>query len=121
MPAARNLVNNLAGLGIRISYWTNYKWNAQYCENTSRLRAFIPKTTGKPVGMSLLRTAWVKLNLLLTDVGQFHLSMHKWGLDFSSNCKCGASEQTANRVLIACPTHRAPHGARDLTVLDDET
>ena len=36
-------------------------------------------------------------------------------------CKCGASEQTADRVLTACPIHRAPHGARGLTVLDDET
>ena len=32
-----------------------------------------------------------------------------------------ASEQTANHVLIACRIQRAPHGARGLTVLDDET
>ena len=38
-----------------------------------------------------------------------------------SNCECGASEQTADHVLTACPIHRAPHGARGLTVLDDET
>ena len=37
------------------------------------------------------------------------------------NCECGASEQTADHVLTACPIHRAPHGARGLTVLDDET
>ena len=47
--------------------------------------------------------------------------MHKWGLVPSSNCECGASEKTADHVLTACPTHRAPHGARGLTVLDDET
>ena len=104
--------NNLAGLGIRVSYWTNYKWNAQYCENTSRLRAFIPKTTGKPVGMSLPRTAWVKLNSLRTGIGRFHSSMHTRGLGFSPNCKCGASEQTADHLLITCPTRWAPHGAR---------
>ena len=39
----------------------------------------------------------------------------------SPNCECGASEQTADHVLTACPLHRAPHGARGLTVLDDET
>ena len=33
----------------------------------------------------------------------------------------GASEQTADHVLTACPIHWAPHGARGLTVLDDET
>ena len=47
--------------------------------------------------------------------------MHKWGLVLSPNCECGASEQTADHVLTACPIHRAPHGARGLTVLDDKT
>ena len=46
--------------------------------------------------------------------------MHKWGLAPSPNCECGASEQTADHVLTACPIHWAPHGARGLTVLDDE-
>ena len=47
--------------------------------------------------------------------------MHKWGLTLSPNCKCGASEQTADHVLTACPIHQAPHGAQSLTVLDDKT
>ena len=42
-------------------------------------------------------------------------------LALSSNCKCGAYEQTADHVLTACPIHLAAHGARGLTVLDDET
>ena len=71
--------------------------------------------------MSLPQAAWVKLNRLRTGVGRFHLSMHKWGLAPSPNCECGASEQTADHVLTACPIHRAPHGARGLTILDDET
>ena len=32
VPAARNLLNNLAGLGIRAFEWTNRKWNAEYYE-----------------------------------------------------------------------------------------
>ena len=64
---------------------------------------------------------WFKLNRLRTGVGRFHSSMHKWGLAPSPNCECGTSEQTADHVLTACPIHRAPHGARGLTVLDDET
>ena len=63
----------------------------------------------------------VKLNRLRTGVGRFHSSMHKWGLAPSSNYECGASEQTADHVLTAYPIHRAPHGARGLTVLDVET
>ena len=50
-----------------------------------------------------------------------HSSMHKWGLAPSPNRECGASEQTADYVLTVCPIHRVPHGARGLTVLDDET
>ena len=80
-----------------------------------------PGTRARPVGMGLPRAAWVNLNRLRTGVGRFHSSMHKWGLAPSPNCECGASEQTADRVLTACSIHRAPHGAPGLTVLDDET
>ena len=121
VPAARNLLNNLARLGIRTSEWTNHKWKMEYCENVSRLRAFVPRTGAKSVEMGLSRAAWVRLNRLRTGVGQFHLSMYKWGLAPSPNCECGASEQTADHVLTACPIDRAPHGARGLTVLDDKT
>ena len=114
VPAARNLLNNLSRLGIRASEWTNQKWNAEYCENASRLRAFVPGTGARPVGMGLPREAWVKLNRLRTGVRQIHSSMHKWGLAPSPNCECGVSEQTADHVLTACRIHRAPRGARGL-------
>ena len=121
VPAARNFSNNLARLGIRASEWTNHKWKTEYCENASRLCVFVPGTSSRPVGMGLPRAAWVKLNRLRTGVGQFHSSIHEWGLALSPNCECGASEQTADHVLTACLIHRAPHGARGWTVLDDET
>ena len=121
VPGARNLLENLARLGIRASEWTNHKWNAEYCENASRLRAFVPRTGSRPVGMGLPRAAWVKLNRLRTGVGRFHSSMQKWCLAPLPSCECGASEQTTNHVLTACPIHRAPHGARGLMVLNNET
>ena len=121
VPAALNLLDNLARFYIRASEWTNHKRNAEDCENASRLRAFVPRTGAMPVGMGLRRVAWVKLNRLRTGVGRFHSSMHKWGLAPSPNCECGASEQTVDHVLTAYPIHWAPHGARGLTVLDDET
>ena len=77
VPAALNLLDNLARLGIRASEWTNNKWKTEYCENASRLRAFVSETGARSFGMGLLRAAWVKLNRLRTDVGRFHLSMHK--------------------------------------------
>ena len=94
VPVAQNLLDNIARIGICASDWTNHKWKTEYCENASRLRAFVPRTGARPVGMGLPRAAWVKLNRLWTGVGQFHLSMHKWGLAPSLNCECGASEQT---------------------------
>ena len=96
VPGVRNLLDNLARLGIRASEWTNHKWKTEYCENASRLRAFVPETGARPVGIGLPRVAWVKLNRLRTAVGRFHLSMHKWGLAPSPNCECGAFEQTAD-------------------------
>ena len=98
VPAAQNLVDNLAILGIRASEWKNHIWNAEYCKNASRLPAFVPGTGSRPVGMGLARVAWVKLNRLRTGVGQFHSSMHKRGLAPSPNCECGASEETAGHV-----------------------
>ena len=121
VPAAQNLLDNLARLGIHASEWTNHKWNMEYCENASRLRAFVPQTGARPVGMGLPQAAWVKLNCLRTGVGQFHSFMHKWGLAPSPNCECGASEQTADHVVTACPIHWAPHGAQGLMVFNDET
>ena len=107
VPAARNFLDNLARLGIRASEWTNHKWNAEYCKNASRLRAFVPGAGARLVGMGLLRAALVELNRLRTGVGRFHSCMHKWGLAPSPNCECGASEQTADHVLTGCPIHRA--------------
>ena len=121
VPAARNLLDNLARLGICTSEWTNHKWKMEYCGNASRLCAFVPEIGARSVEMGLPRAAWVKLNRLQTGVWQFYLSMHKWGLAPSPNCECGTSEQTADHVLTACPIHWAPHGARGLTVLDDKT
>ena len=121
VPAAQNLLDNLARLGMCASEWTNHKWKMEYCKNASRLHAFVLKTSARPVGMGLPQAAWVKLNCLQTGVGQFHSPMHKWGLTPSLNCECGASEQTADHVLTTCPIHQAPHGAWGLTVLDEKT
>ena len=57
VPAARNLLDNLARLGIRASEWTNHQWKAEYRENASRLRAFVPGIGARPLGMGLPRAA----------------------------------------------------------------
>ena len=100
VPGARNLLDNLARLGIRASEWTNHKWKTEYCKNVSRLRAFVPKTSARSVGMGLPRAAWVKLNRLRTGVGRFRSPMHKCGLAPSPNCECGASEHPCCALCI---------------------
>ena len=72
--SVRNLLDNLARLGIRNLEWTNHKWKTEYCENAFRLRTFVSGTGARPVGMGLPRAAWVKLNLLRTGVGRLHSS-----------------------------------------------
>ena len=94
---------SLAELGIRADQRTNYRWNTEYCESTSKLRAFILMTKTKFVEMGLPRTAWVKVNCLRTAVGQFHSFMHKWGVVPSLDYECGATEQMADHVLRGCP------------------
>ena len=112
VPASRNLLDNLARLGIRASEWKNQQWITEYCEGASRLHVFLPGIGTRLVGIGLSRAAWVKLNRLQIGVGRFHSSMHEYSLAPSPNCECGASEQTADYVLTVWPTHRAPHGAR---------
>ena len=121
VPAARNLLDNLARLGIHASEWKNHKRKTEYCENASRPRAFVPKTGARPVGMALPLAAWVKLNRLRTGVGQFHSSMHKWGLAPSPNCECGACEANRRPCTNSVPYTSGTTWSRDLTVLDDET
>ena len=106
VPAARKLLHKLSELGIRAAQWTNLTWNTEYSKSTSALGVYIPRVSTRPIGMSLTGTAWVKLNRLRAGVGRCGLSMHKWGLASSAKCECGASEQTADHIILTCPTHR---------------
>ena len=54
VPAARNLLDNLARLGIRASEWTNHKWKTEYWEGASRLRAYVPGTGANELTPSTL-------------------------------------------------------------------
>ena len=40
VPAARNLLDNLARLGIRASEWTNHKWKTKYCKKCFQAPCF---------------------------------------------------------------------------------
>ena len=121
VPAAWKLLGSLSKLDIRVKQWTKHKWNANYLESTSRVRAFLLRVSSRPLGMSLPRTSWVRLNRLRTGEGRFHSSMYKWGLAPSLNCECGATEQTADHIISSCLIHHVPRVTRGLQVLDDAT
>ena len=40
--AAWKLLGSLSKLYIRVKQWTKHKWNTDYLESTSKVRAFIP-------------------------------------------------------------------------------
>ena len=121
VPAAPKLSHNLFELGIRAVQWTNFIWDTEYSKSTSARGVYISRVSTRPIEMSLTRTAWVKFNSLRTGVGRFGSSMYKRDLASSAKCECGTSEQTADHIILTCPTHRAPPGIVCLTVLDDET
>ena len=121
VPTARKLLQDLTELDIRAAQWTDYKWSTEYSECSSDLRAFIPRTSTRSMGMGLPRSSWVRLNRFRAGVGCFQSFMHKWALAPTSNCECGAAEQTAEHIILTCPVHRAPTGIRGLTVLDVDT
>ena len=87
----------------------------------STLGVYIPSVSTRPIGMSLTRTAWVKLNRLRTGLERFDSSMHKWSHASIAKCECGANEQTTDHIILTCPIHRTPREIMGLTVLDDET
>ena len=50
VPAAWKLLGRLSELDIRVKQWTKHKWNVDYLESTSRVRAFISRVSSKSLG-----------------------------------------------------------------------
>ena len=90
VPGARNLLDNLASLGIRASEWTNHKWITEYCENASRLRVLCP---GPVPG--LLEWAYSE---------QFGLSSTACGLMLGDSiCQCTIGVSLLHRIASVAP------------------
>ena len=114
IPAAWKLLDSLSEQNIRVKQWMKHKWNVDYLESTSSVCAFIPRVSSRPLGMSLPKTSWVRLNHLRTGVGRFPSSMYKWGLALSPNYECGATEQTADHAILTCLIHHVLRETRGL-------
>jgi len=68
-------------------------------ESTTRLRTLIPNIGTHFPGMTLPRTAWVRLNRLRTGVGRFRSCLYKWGMAPSAVCECGAEKQKSRPMM----------------------
>ena len=115
------LLHNLSQLGIHAAQCKNLAWDTEYSKSMSALGIYIFRASTRPIGMSLTRTAWVKLNRLHTGIRCFTLFMHKWSLASSAKCECDANKQTADYIILTCLIHWASRGIMGLIVLDDKT
>ena len=87
------------------------KWQ----KNVSRLHTFIKHVSPTRLGFSFTRPAWVRFNHLQTNVGLFHLKIHKWVMASMVACDYGAKDQTAEHVITSCPIYHHPNRARALS------
>ena len=109
-PAAQ-LISFSDNNNKRAVHWADHQWNAEWADNPTRLRIFIPDTgTHPPTRNDPTTRAWVRHNCLRTGVGRFRSCLYKRGMASSAACECGAEEQAANHVILQCPIHRPPHG-----------
>jgi len=118
VPAAIHLIIFYDNSNIRAVQWADYQWNTKWTDSPTRLCIFTPNTNTHPLGLTLLRSAWVRLNRLRTGVGHFCSCLYKWGTASSAACECGAEEQTIDHVVQSIDL---PMDYIGLMMLDDET
>jgi len=82
--AAQQLISSPDNNNIRAAHWADHQWNAECADNPTRLPTFITGTY--PSGMTLQRTAWVRLNQFRTGVGCFRSCLCRWCMASSAAC-----------------------------------
>ena len=101
--------------------WLSTRWNEEWWDaEHSRLHSFINTPDHVP-GQDLPRRQWTTYNRIRTGVGRFGEAMKRWGLKSTSECKCGAPNQSVQHIMDDCTMHRPPNGERGLTDLDEDT
>ena len=61
VPVSQQFIRSSDDNNRSAAHWADHLWNAERLESTTRPSAFIPYP---PLGIALLRTAWVQLNCL---------------------------------------------------------
>jgi len=82
------------------------RWNAEWLDNTTRLRTFITDIGTHDPRMVLPTTAWVRLKHFAA-VSDVSTPAYTNGVMASSAaCECGGEEQTVNHDALQCPIQR---------------
>ena len=101
--------------------WLSTRWNEEWrAAEHSRLHSFI-NTPDHVSGQDLPRRQWTIYNRIRTGVGRFGEAMKRWGLKSTSECECGAPNQSVQHIMDDCTMHRPPNGERGLADLDEDT
>ena len=101
--------------------WLSTRWNEEWrAAEHSRVHSFINTPDHVPV-QDLPRRQWTTYNRIRTGVGRFGEAMKRWGLKSTSECECGAPNQSVQHIMDDCTMHRPPNGERGLTDLDEDT
>ena len=61
-------------------------------------------------------------NPLRTDIGRFHLNLHKWKKIIYTISEClQPLGHTTNQIVLQCPIYPSPNGTQDLPIIDNNT
>ena len=82
-----------------------YQWNAEWLENTTRPRTFIPEIGNHAAGMAMPRTTWIRLDRLPTCVGRFRSCLYK--KEYGSFCGLWVCRRQTDR-WPCCPSLSNP-------------
>ena len=101
--------------------WLSTRWNEEWrAAEHPRLHSFINTPDHVP-GQDMPRRQWTTYNRIRTGVGRFGEAMKRLGLKSTSECECGAPNQSMQHIMDDCIMHRPPNGERGLTDLDEDT
>ena len=79
--------------------WLSTRWNEEWrAAEHSRLHSFINTPDHVP-GQDLPRRQWTTYNRIRTGVGRFGEAMKRWGLKSTSECECGAPNQSVQHIM----------------------
>uniref|UniRef100_A0A8D8ZM48 Reverse transcriptase n=1 Tax=Cacopsylla melanoneura TaxID=428564 RepID=A0A8D8ZM48_9HEMI len=82
------------------------RWRESWDQAAQNGGNLLPCIETFPPGFDLPRRTWVSLNRARTNCGRCADMFHKWGIQVSSACDCGAEKQTVHHIILECPLRK---------------